>query len=371
MTYTLKFMLAAACLGCMTQIAWAEDLVALMESRFEPVVQQTMKENSIPAVAVAVLSAGQPAYVKAFGVKSVDAADPVVPRSLFHMASVTKTFVATAIIQLWEQGKVDLDKPVIAYLPYFKLDDPHYSEITLAQMLNHTSGIPDVMNYEWNKPAFDDGALESYVRSISDRKLISPPGTKQKYSNMSFEVLGDVVAKVSGMSFENYVEQNILKPVGMTDSRLMYTQADQALLVKPHVRKKGATQVFPIFPYNRKHGPSSTLISNAADMSRWMLVNLNRGELNGARILKDATYDLMWTSNDPAFPKIGKSWFLGEHRGCKTVAHGGSDIGFTCQLILLPEKKFGVAVLTNLNNAPVSKLALAAVDIWLDNKSGS
>lgn len=349
--------------------AWAADVRGLMEERFEPILQQTMRDKAIPGAAIAVVKDGAAAYVKAFGVKSLDTGEPCTVDSLFHMASVTKTFVATAIAQLWEQGKIDLEAPVVQYLPYFTLDDPRYAQITIGQMLNHTSGMPDVINYEWNRPAYDDGALEAYVRSLANRKLIAAPGSRQKYSNIAFEALGDVIAKVSGMTFEDYVEQHILKPLGMQNSTLMKPKADPAKLTTPHVRRRETVTVSKVFPYNRKHAPSSTLLSSAADMSRWILVNLNRGEIDGVHILQDATYDKLWRSKDPAFPGIGLSWFLGEHRGQKTVSHGGGDLGFSCYLLLLPEKALGVVVATNFEDAPALKLVLAAVDILLDSES--
>lgn len=363
--------LALVLLASGTGSARAEDAAQLLAARFEQVVRDVMSEYAIPGVAVAVVKDGEPVYARAFGVRNVETGDPVTVRSLFHMASVTKTFVATAVMQLWEQGKVDLDAPVVQYLPHFEMNDSRYKEITVAQMLNHTSGMPDLTDYEWNRPAYDDGALEEYVRSLSNRELIAAPGTRERYSNIAFEVLGCLIAKVSGMTFEDYVEQHILKPLGMKDSTLMKPKADPALLTAPHVRKGDSVGVSKVFPYNRKHAPSSTLLSSALDMSRWASANLHRGELDGVRILKDATYDMLWRPKDAAFPDVGMSWFLGEHRGWKTVAHGGSDLGYKCYFVLLPERQIGVIVAANLNGAPAPRLALAAVDILLDNEPGT
>ena len=108
-------------------------------------------------------------------------------------------------------------------------------------MVTHTSGMPDVINYQWDKPVYDDGALERYVRSLSAKKLIAAPGEKQRYSNIAFEVLGDVIAKVSGTTFEDYVNENILAPLGSNKSTLLIKQADESLLTSPHtvVRKEG------------------------------------------------------------------------------------------------------------------------------------
>ena len=181
--------------------------------RLEPFIQKTMQEAKVPGLAVGIVEAGRPVYVRGFGVMDArDPARPVTAETLFHMASVTKPFVATSVMQLAEQGRVELDAPMTRYLPYFQLKDSRYRAITVRLMLTHTSGMPDVEDYLWDKPEFDDGALERYVRSLQDKSLRWEPGRKFAYSNMAYEVLGDLVAKVSGMSFEDYVTKNILKP---------------------------------------------------------------------------------------------------------------------------------------------------------------
>ena len=147
-------------------------------------------------------------------------------------------------------------------MPYFRLKDPRDRSITVRQMLSHTSGMPDVEDYRWDKPEYDDGSLERYVRSLQDQVLRWDPGTKFAYSNMAFEVLGDLVAKVSGMSFEDYVRDNILRPVGMASSTLLIKEADPARLATGHTPSKDGPSI-PVahYPYNRSHTPSSNLHS--------------------------------------------------------------------------------------------------------------
>jgi CubicO group peptidase (beta-lactamase class C family) len=162
-------------------------------------------------------------------------------------------------------------------------------------MVTHTSGMPDVEDYEWAKPQYDDGALQRYVRSLSNQKLIFASGTDFRYSNMAFEVLGDLIAKVSGESFDDYVQHHILTPLKMRDSTLLIKKTDPRLMTWGHERDKDG-HVFPskVYPYNRMHSPSSNLHSNVEDMARWALANLNHGELDGRRILNEQTYDIMW-----------------------------------------------------------------------------
>lgn len=164
-------------------------------NELQPLIEDFVHQQQIPGFAIGVIQDDRLVYTHGFGVKNLaHNRDPVTPRSLFHMASITKTFVATSMMQLVEAGKINLDSPVVQYLPYFRLADDRYQTITVRQMVTHTSGMPDVQDYEWDKPQYDDGALERYVRSLSNQKLIFAPGTDFRYSNMAFEVLGDLIA---------------------------------------------------------------------------------------------------------------------------------------------------------------------------------
>ena len=236
-------------------------------------------------------------------------------------------------------------------------------------MVTHSSGMPDVDDYEWDKPQSDDGALERYVRSLSDRTLLFAPGEKFRYSNMAFEVLGDVIAKVSGQSFDDYVQDHILTPLKMTDSTLLLKRADPGLLTWGHERDASG-RVFPskVFPYNRMHSPSSNLFSNALDMSRWALANMNHGELDGQRILQAPTYELMWKRTSSP---VGISWFLGEYRGTVMVGHSGGDTGYRTDLAMLPEKKIAVVWMSNSDWRGSANLTHAALDVALGRQPES
>jgi CubicO group peptidase (beta-lactamase class C family) len=263
---------------------------------FEPALEAFLRQQQIPGLAIAIVENNQVVYAKGFGRMSLGPAKgPVTPLTVFHMASIVKPFVATAILQLADERKVDLDAPVVRYLPYFRLADQRYPRITVRQMVAHTSGMPDVSDYEWDRPQFDDGALEGYVRSVSGLNLLFEPGSKFAYSNIAYDVLGDVIAKASGESFEAYVRQRILSPLRMQHSTLLYREVDPALLSDGHVLNSvGIPVVSKAYPYNRTHSPSSNLHSNALDMTRWAMANMNHGELDGQRILPESTYAAMW-----------------------------------------------------------------------------
>ena len=342
------------------------EMGARLDSVLTPYIDKLVTSYDLPGLAIGVTNDNQIVYAKTFGYLNIETKEPATLTSLFHMASVSKPFVATAIMQLVEQEKIDLDSPVVSYLPYFKLDDVNYKAITIRQMLNHTSGMPDVQDYEWYKPAYDEGALERYVRSISSMEMQSTPGEKFAYSNMAFECLGDVIAKVSGISFADYVKKHILNPAGMKESTFLKPDYLPPNWAAPHARIFSA-KLWDEYPYNRMHGPSSTLHSNVLEMCNWAMINLNHGTYEGNSILKPESYDLLWK---PWFQNgeeghVGLSWFLRKYRDQDTIGHSGDDTGFITDFVMLPEKNVSVVVLCNSILAPVQDIKAATLDIIL------
>jgi CubicO group peptidase (beta-lactamase class C family) len=349
----------------------AQDNPTEIEEKIGSLVQKVMKSYELPGLAVGIVMDNEIVYAKGFGVKSLETKEPITEKSLFHMASVSKPFSATAIMQFVEQGKVDLDDPVVKYLPYFKIKDERYKEITIRQMLSHISGMPDVHDYEWDKPVYDDEAAERYVRSLTDKELIGAPGEQFAYSNMAFEVLGDLIAKVSDMSFEDYVKANILDPLGMKESTFLKKKVSPDLATSPHVMGL-KIEVSDIYPYHRAHAPSSTLHSNVLEMGNWAIANMNRGTLGEKRILKSESYDVLWEPaklNNGETTRVGLSWFLRTYRDIETVFHSGGDVGYRTFFVMMPEKKAAAVVLSNCDFAPTGNIAIAALFMALGLES--
>ena len=314
---------------------------------------------------------GESVYAGGFGVQKLGNPQPVTVHTLFHQASITKPFVATAIMQLAERGKLTLDDRVTKYLPYFEVQGEQSQQITIRQLMNHTSGMPDVLDYNWRNPKHGAGELEEHVKSLRTRKLRWLPGDKFAYSNLGYEILGDVIAKVSGENFEAYVTQNILQPVDMQHSTLMVREADPQLVAAPHVKDaEGNIVVSETYPYNRRHAPSSTLVSNVADMTRWAMANLNRGTLDGKRILEDESYHQLWQKTaEIAGPRsMALGWFLYELGGRSLVVHGGSDRGFASMLALAPAERMAVIVMANKHGANLQGIAAKAIQVTLDRQ---
>jgi CubicO group peptidase (beta-lactamase class C family) len=232
-------------------------------------------------------------------------------------------------------------------------------------MLTHTSGMPDVKDYQWDKPEYDDGALERYVRGLRGEKLRWKPGSKFAYSNMAYEALGDLVSKASGSTFEDYVQANILKPLSMNSSTLLFEQADRAKMAEGHTRAKdGSVESIKHYPYNRAHSPSSNLHSSANDMARWVLANLNGGELGGRRILKQSTHASMWkpqAETGKTGLQVGLSWFLEDAKGDRLIVHSGGDDGFLTYVCLCPARSLGFVIMTNSDHGPSAKKILDTI----------
>jgi CubicO group peptidase (beta-lactamase class C family) len=319
-------------------------------NEIETFLQSLIDTGGIPGITIAITSGPDIVYSKGFGVTNIETKEKLEPKHIFHIASISKTFTATAVMQLYEKGKIDINKPLITYLPYFKLKDDRYKIITIKQMLNHTSGMPDVDDYEWEKATSDEGAAERYTRSLADSTLISNPGTEYHYSNIAFDIMADLIAKVSGMSFEKYVKENILMPLEMNESSFYAPEIRKSLRTSPHIGNP--PKVSSIYPYNRMHAPSSTLNTNVLEMSHWAIANMNDGKYKATRILSPATHSMMmtptFTTNKERKISIGLSWFMYSYQGMMNYEHGGSDLGYRSLLTLIPEKQIAIIILCNL-----------------------
>jgi CubicO group peptidase (beta-lactamase class C family) len=246
--------------------------------------------------------------------------------------------------------------------------DPRARDITLRQLLSHTSGMPDVEDYEWDRPQHDPEALWRWIRQQSDRELLFAPGTDRRYSNLGFELLGLVIEEVADESFEDYMKSHVFGPLQMHTSTFIPDEIPPALRVSGHTGSP-ERRVAPHYPYNRRHAPSSTLNSSILDMANFAIAMLTDGSFKDGRILDPESVLLMFTSawksqDDP--PRLsGLGWNLGLPWGdIYAATHGGWDDGFRSFLYLAPERGVGIFVVSNDENAPVRlilRMALEAV----------
>ena len=333
-------------------------------AKIDSIVETVMFSSSMPGAAVGIVKDGELVYAKGFGVTELGGDQPVTPDSVFAMASVAKTVTGMAIMQLVEEGKIDLDAPVTDYIPYFTMADDRYKEITIRQLLSHTSGMGDYGDFltqiSSQDKRTDDAALDDYVRSFSDGSLLFAPGEGWYYSGAGFDTLGDVVAKVSGQSFEAYVQEHILAPLSMKDSTFLLDDIDPAALVAPHTWDEDGNVIQQdFFPYVRMHAPESGLLSTVRDMARFAIANMNHGELNGQRVLASDAYDEMWAPQaastwvdmfGPQVTNYGLGWWVGEFQGQPIIGNYGAFAGFQTHLGIFPAQDFAVVAMVNAYN---------------------
>ncbi len=320
-------------------------------AQIDEAVRSYLAHTGVIGLAIAVAQRGEMVFCEGYGVQDLETRRPVTPETLFHLASIVKTMTSTAIMQLREAGKLDLDDPVVTHLPYFRVADPRSEQITIRQCLSHTSGIPHPNDWGWERPEFDDAALERHVRSLADQSLIDLPPGKTSYSDDAYNVLGALISHVSGMSYEAYLRQHLFAPLGMTRTTTMAPrEGDSALLATGYERDEAGAVRRSLYPYNRKHVPCGCVASNVLEMTRYAMAHLNRGELDGRRILAPASYDAMWAvqvhePGEETDSALG--WWVLQGVSELIVEHYGGDDGFRGHLRLWPERQQSVVVLCN------------------------
>jgi CubicO group peptidase (beta-lactamase class C family) len=322
----------------------------IVAGQFDSIAGHQQWATDVPGYVVAVFSKEKVMYEKSIGVISNTTRKPVNRYSDFHMASVSKPFAATAILQLSDKGKVHLDSTLVSYLPDFSMKDPNYKKITLYHILTHSSGIPDVTDYEWERPQTDDQSALRYAAGFKESQLDFEPGSEFRYSNAAYDILAAVVQRVTGQTFEEYVKKNILQPVGMLKSSFLLSDISRNNFTEPHqIDAKLFMSPGKVYPYNRIHAPSSTLHSNLNDLIGWARLFLQEGTLNGNTILKKDTWQKMLTPQRTVTDryKVCLSWFEVEIAGRKVYFHSGGDIGYRTFVGFCPSANVAVVLMGN------------------------
>lgn len=352
-------------LGC---IAQSSHTIQTEPERLDSLFTEAQSVLQLPGFTIGVVKNGKTIYAKGYGKKEMGKPEAVTTSSIFHMASLSKPFVAMAILQLSETGKLKLDAPLTTYIPYFRMADARYKQVTIRQMLTHTSGFPDVADYGWEKPQFDSKARERYIKdSISQKVLGSTPGQDFSYSNMAYDVLAELISKVSGVVFEDYMQAHIFTPCGMMHTTFLGPQTNSDLQTSPHyLGGKGRIVPSPIYPYNRVHAGSSTLHSNVEDMLLWLGMLMNEGMVNGHQVISKKNLQLMLSTQHKFDAKsgMGLGWFTEIREGKMFISHGGSDVGFSTYMAMIPQEKTAVLLMSNFYRfVPVEELASLALNI--------
>jgi CubicO group peptidase (beta-lactamase class C family) len=312
-----------------------------------------MISDKAVGVSIGIVKNGRVFYTKGYGTKELGTNKQIDSLTNFHLASISKLFVATAIMQLVEEGKLKLDAKLLDYIPVTNLKDERVKKITIRQMLTHTSGFPDVENYHWNKPKNDSAALGNYAKEcIKNKKLLFEPGADVEYSNIAFDILGHLIEVISKKPFDLYEYDKILSKGGMTNSNFDYYKIKPDRRSTPHIKKKETINISKTYPYNREHSPSSTLNSCTYDMCKWIteiltIYNDKNNSYNG--VLKRETLLDMWSVKTRLDQSnfLGLGWIGAYSPLGICMMHNGDDIGYSSNLFVYPEQNLGIIVLMN------------------------
>lgn len=334
-------------------------------------VESEMIKSRIPGLALAIVQDDRIVHLAGFGVAGPDG-EVVTPQTPFIIGSVSKSFTSLAVMQLVEAGKIELDAPVERYLPWFHtVDLEATAQITVNQLLDQTSGLPESAGQrsladEYTAP----DALEREVRSYQDIKFSRPPGSTMQYSNANFNILGLIVQAVSEMPYENYVQEHIFEPLRMENSFTSISEAKQYGLATGYRKWFGLPVPAHNLPFPRGHIPSGYLISSAEDLGHYLIAQLNGGRYQDQMILSEMgmalqhqpglaapqtdTFKAVGCDNRPG-AQYAMGWWSLELNGIPVICHSGDTPDFHADVVLIPEGKWGVAVLMNVSNKLMSE----------------
>ncbi|MBL4752906.1 MAG: serine hydrolase, partial [Flavobacteriales bacterium] len=350
----LILLFLSPCLIAATQISSKE---------IDVVVERALKAFDVPGIAVAVVKDGKVVHSKGYGLASLNTKKKVDKNTLFGIASNSKAFLTATIAMLVDEGKMDWDDKVTDHIPEFKLYDPYVTaDFTIRDLLTHRSGMGlgagDLMFF----PAGNDFTLADIIHNLRYLKQTSPFRSKFDYDNLLYLVAGEVVTRVSGMSWEDFVEERIMKPLGMNRSAATLGRlVDKSNIIDGHVAfDEQKARVVPSHDLKIGEAAAAGIFSSVADLSKWMICRLNEGKYgkNGEnRLFSEKNHIEMWkphtnlaVRNDKYnshFNSYALGWQVSDVKGYKQVTHTGGLEGMVTQVTLMPELNLGIVVLTN------------------------
>ncbi|MFE5486189.1 serine hydrolase domain-containing protein [Streptomyces sp. NPDC056527] len=314
-------------------------------------VARTATTFAIPGVSVGVWADGRETFAS-HGVTSLDNPLPVDEDTLFLLGSATKTFTATALMRLVADGRVELDAPVRRYVPELVLaDEKAAAEITVLNLLNHTSGL------DWNlivDTGDGDDALAAFVAKMAELQFVGEPGARASYSQAAFNLLGRVLENVTGLTYERAIASLLVEPLGLSHSFFGTAEVmTRRFAVGHNPDEDGDLAVAREWKLTRANNPGGGLASSASDVLAWARFQLGDGlAASGERLLptevlhrmREQTVELRGSNLGDGF---GICWFLREVDGVRTIEHGGSVNGQFVELLLVPERNFAVVAMSN------------------------
>jgi serine beta-lactamase-like protein LACTB, mitochondrial len=351
-------------LGSAQLHAQTKSLSADKRAQIEKAASTFMAANSVPGISVAVVQDGELVWSSGFGMADLENFVPATSSTLFRLGSISKPITATAILQLSERGKLELDAEVQKYCPAFpKKEWP----ITTRELLGHLGGIrhynPDGKGDIPEDSAKHFATMEESLQIFANDALIAKPGMKFHYSTYGYTVLGCVLEGAASEKYVDYVKENVFEPAGMEE-----TQADNFFSVIQHrsrwyhKNKSGVVQNAGVLDSSYKI-PGGGLISSADDMARFEIA------IMANKLLKPATRDLMWTPQkavDGSRNGYALGWGTQKKYGLALVEHTGGQQGTSTSIILAPERHAGIVVLANMDSVDSAALSTDILKIELE-----
>lgn len=334
----------------------------------DEVVREQMVKRHIPGISVAVLQSGKVVLMKGYGLANIEQSIQAALKTKYQIASTTKPFTATAIMMLVESGKISLDEKAAKYL--FRLR-AQYSEVTVRQLLTHTSGV----NRDLRTGNTDDFTVKEFWERLASAPESFKPGERWEYSNTGYILLGMIIESVTKKTFGEFLNERIFKPLGMTDTEYLEQPG------KSKNRAIGYDWVENTFrpsPYFSGGFGAGGLVSTVSDLAKW------DAALNSEKLIKRSSLEQMWT---PAKLSDGKTvnfdfrgqqssygfgWFLTVYRGRKIITHGGTVSGFSSQIMRFIDDKITIIVNSNSKSGAdrighAEVLAQSIADIYVPN----
>lgn len=335
----LSLLLAASALfaGSPAAVAAAE-AEPLDTDIVDSFVEGYLDRHGLVGAAVAVVKDGRVVYTAGYGDANGGAATAHTPMAI---GSVSKPFTAFAVLQLVDAGKVRLDDPVVEYLPELEIDDERASDITVRQLLSHTSGLPNPMVV----PPADD--LKEGVERLHDWHLVADPGQRYLYSNMNYHLAARLVEVVSDTPFASYLEKNVFQPLGMDETRsVSTTRVAGPGLQGGHVTAYGLA--LPRSEMEQLVAGAGGVVTTADDMSRWLAMLTNGGRVSGGEQLLSPELLEEAQSPQPGSDGYGLGWHIsGPEVEPPRVGHSGATVSYSAQMDVVPSSGYGVVVMLN------------------------
>lgn len=332
----------------------------LPSEKIDSLVEATLKTFDVPGISVGIYK-DSVILEKGYGVRSLKTHKPMNENTLVGIASNSKGFTCTALAMLVDEGKLNWDDKVRKYIPEFKLKDPFATEeFTIRDLVTHRSGLPlgagDLM-------FFPDGNNFNVQDVINNVKFLEPETsfrTTFRYNNNMFIIAGEIIHRVSGSTWEEFIEKRILQPVGMSGSKASYNRiTDKSNIIDAHATADGKVIAIP-HDWSETADAAGGIVSNIPDMLTWAEFLMSGGVTkSGKRLVSEEQMHNLWSfqipmnvpennSYDTHFRGYGLGWFLSDVKGgYKEVTHTGGLIGTVTQFTLIPELKLAIVVLTN------------------------